>query len=181
MESGDEPRSNDSWNDRRPQPEERHPLNLAGRSGPRETERGAEGEADHPPPPFNRYQPPRARHAESEAPPARSYEAPRGGSRGDAYEPPRGAPRGGDAYEPPRGSGYNPPGRPAQRYSGGGFSDAPPARRPLVGGRPAEDRWGASGGGGFDRDRNRDEERPETWRRGSSNDAPARQPSEQPV
>lgn len=154
LEGGEEPRrataldSSDSWNDRRevrPHLDERRevrPPLFGGRgSAPaRETE----GEIDSPPPPpGNRYQPPRARFSDSDGPPpSRSYEPPRSASRGDAYEPPRGAPRGGDAprdaYDPPRGprSGepYAPPGgRPVGRPIIGG--------RPLGGSRPSEDRW----------------------------------------
>lgn len=129
--------SSDTWNDRRdvrPQVEERRPL-FGGRSlAPRETDRQVEGEADVPPP-SNRYQPPRARMSDPDAPPPRAYEPPvrrtydAPGVRGD--EPPRGA------YEPSRGGargdGYAPPGRLG--------SSRPLGQRPVIsGGRPVEDR-----------------------------------------
>jgi translation initiation factor 3 subunit A len=159
LESGEDLRrpggdSSDTWNDRRPPVEERRPL-FGGRGlAPRETDRQVEGEADIPTL-SNRYQPPRARLSDPDAPPPRAYEPPvrrtydAPGARGDeplrgAYEPPRGAyeprargdepPRG--AYEPPRGGArgdaYAPPGRLGSR---------PLGQRPVIGGgRPADDR-----------------------------------------
>lgn len=143
LESGEDLRrssgdSSDTWNDRRdrdvrPHLEERRPL-FGGRGlAPRESDRQVDGEADTPPS-SNRYQPPRARQSDPEAPPPRAYEPPvrrtydASGARGD--EPPRGA------YEPPRGGArgdaYAPPGR---------LGGRPPGQRPFIGGgRPVEDR-----------------------------------------
>jgi translation initiation factor 3 subunit A len=159
--------SSDNWNDRRearPPVEERRPALFATRTPipSRESEHGVEAEADSALPPSNKYQPPRSR--EPEVP----------HSRPGAYEPPRGVSR--DTYAPPRGGG---------RFGGGGgYSDGPPSRpaRPFPGAKVSEDRWGSGGGsgGGFDRERsNRDDARPDIWRRGPSQEAPPRQPEEQ--
>jgi translation initiation factor 3 subunit A len=158
----------DNWNDHReahPPVEERRPLLFASRTQApsRESERGPEVETDSAPlPPPNRYQPPRSREP-PEVPHARP----------GAYEPPRGGSR--DSYAPPRGGA---------RYGGGGYSDGPPPRpaRPFHGSRLSEDRWGSGGGraGGSDRERStHDDERPDIWRRGSSQEAPPQQPEEQ--
>ena len=157
LESGEDLRrpsgdSSDTWNDRRPPVEERRPL-FGGRglAPSRETDRQVDGEADAPPS-GNRYQPPRARVSDPDAPPPRAYEPPvrrtydAPSARGDepprgAYEPPRGGSRGDEpsrgAYEPPRGGArgdaYAPPGRLG--------SSRPLGQRPIIGGgRPAEER-----------------------------------------
>ena len=131
--------STDTWNDRRdvrPHVEERRPL-FGGRGlAPRETDRHVEGEAEIPP--SNRYQHPRARISDPDAPAPRPYEPPRGGARGDSYPPSsaRGDEPARGAYEPrrvgAREDSYAHPGRLGSR---------PLGQRPVIGGgRAAEDR-----------------------------------------
>lgn len=131
MENGEDVRRDDR-RDTRPPMEERRPVfGRPGLVSSRETDRQVDGEGDAPPAPApssNRYQPPRARQADSDGPPPGAYQPP----VRRTYDAPGAR---GDAYEPPRAGAYAPPGRPGSR---------PLGQRPTVGGedRPERrDRW----------------------------------------
>lgn len=125
-ESGEELKrpSMEDRRDVRPPVEERRPLFLSSRSAPpRDADRPIDRESANAPP-SKAYQPPRARQSDPEAPP-RAYEPP---PVRRTYDAP---PARGDTNEPPRSGVYAPPNR------GGGRSFG---QRPVIGGRPTEDR-----------------------------------------